>query len=184
MVGDMKSITATSISASLQESKTTSSPSSSSLKPGVSIKMIFSGRLQRRLGQFTCMTLRESIPSFSLSDSPDILLKRAFRASWFMSGSGSSQPILTTLHSSSAVMRTWILHIVVWILSTGRRLSRSKAFITDDLPLLVHPTNTMVTSSGSAFLSSSFNSTSVCIKMSCNSLILSGLRGILCKYSS
>lgn len=107
--GDMKSITATSISASLQQPKTTLSLSPSSLQPGVSTKTIFSGREQRWRGQFTCITLWLSMLSFFLSAGFDILLKRAFTSLLLIwSESGFSQPFLTTLHFSSAVGRTWI----------------------------------------------------------------------------
>ena len=131
-----------------------SSSSSFSPKLGVSHKITFLGNVSHLLrGQLTCTMVRRPIPfsfhrcSFSR---PLILLKRSLAAfSLVPSVRVSLLPfssIILTLHSLFSVMQTLIEHMVVCMNPTGGRLSPSRAFIRDDLPLLVAPTNWMILS--------------------------------------
>ena len=124
-----------------------SSSSSFSPKLGVSHKITFLGNVSHLLrGQLTCTMVRRPIPfsfhrcSFSR---PLILLKRSLAAfSLVPSVRVSLLPfssIILTLHSLFSVMQTLIEHMVVCMNPTGGRLSPSRAFIRDDLPLLVAP---------------------------------------------
>ena len=116
--------------------------------------MTFSGNfLHFSLGQLICTVVYRSIPSsfrnFSFSR-PLILLKRFSNAFSSMASERSffspSLPIFSTDHSLFSVTRTLIEHMVVCMNPTGTRRSRRRAFITDDLPLLVVPTNSMTIS--------------------------------------
>ena len=133
---------------------TSSMSSLFSPKPGVSHKITFRGNFLHLLaGQLICIMVLRPIPFFSRSCSflwPLILLKRSLTLfSSLPSVRGSLFPLLSIfsiLHSLSSVMQTLMEHMVVCMNPTGRRRSPSRAFIRDDLPLLVAPTNWMTIS--------------------------------------
>ena len=138
-----------------------SSSSSFCPKPGVSHKITFLGNVSHLLrGQLTCTMVRRPIPfsfhrcSFSR---PLILLKRSLAAfSLVPSVRVSLLPfslIILTLHSLFSVMQTLIEHMVVW------------AFIRDDLPLLVAPTNWMILSFEVSFSRTFFKSAVTLVRL-------------------
>ena len=169
----MESITATIMSAFSPFWVTSSSSSSFSPKPGVSHKITFLGNVSHLLrGQLTCTMVRRPIPfsfhrcSFSR---PLTLLKRSLAAfSLVPSVRVSLLPfssIILTLHSLFSVMQTLIEHMVVCMNPTGGRLSPSRAFIRDDLPLLVAPTNWMILSFEVSFSRTFFKSAVTLVRL-------------------
>ena len=150
-----------------------SSSSSFSPKLGVSHKITFLGNVSHLLrGHLTCTMVRRPIPfsfhrcSFSR---PLILLKRSLAAFSLVTSVRVSllpfSSIILTLHSLFSVMQTLIEHMVVCMNPTGGRLSPSRAFIRDDLPLLVAPTNWMIISFEVTFSRTFFKSAFTLVRL-------------------